>query len=86
MKKKKRIVCILIMAIMCLLASMPVSAAPKIKNGKIVGYDDTYADVKTNGSVDYVEFYHPYDRNYKDIVPNNYKIYVNESYTYTWMQ
>lgn len=55
------------------------------KDGRIVGYDDRYADVQNSGTVDYVEFRLPYGRDYKTIIPDSYKLYVNSSYTYTWM-
>lgn len=54
------------------------------QNGRIVGYDNAYADVNNPGSVDYVELYHPYDRHLEDIYTDRYKIYVNYSYAYDW--
>ena len=38
------------------------------KDGRIVGYDDRYADVQNPGTVDYVEFRLPYGRDYKTII------------------
>lgn len=54
--------------------------------GNAIGYDYTYADCKTAGSTDYISFDFPYDSNYDTIVPDNYEIFVNDAYTYTWMQ
>lgn len=54
------------------------------KNGCPVGYDYQYAEVNKAGSVDVLEFNFPYDSNYESIIPDNYKIYVNSSYKYTW--
>ena len=52
--------------------------------GNVIGYDDTYADVNNAGSVDYLEFMFPYGYDYQTIIPDNYKIYVNSSYRYSW--
>ena len=43
------------------------------KNGRIVGYDDRNADVKNPGSTAYLEF------------DFQFEVYVNDSYTYSWM-
>ena len=55
------------------------------KNGRIVGYDDHSADVKNPGSTAYLEFDFPFDRNFEDIIPDKFEVYVNDSYTYNWM-
>lgn len=55
------------------------------KNGRIVGYDDHNADVKNPGSTAYLEFNFPYDRDFETIIPDKFEIYVNNSYTYSWM-
>lgn len=55
------------------------------KNGRIVGYDDHSADVKNPGSTAYLEFDFPFDRNFEDIIPDKFEVYVNDSYTYSWM-
>lgn len=52
------------------------------KDEEIVGADYTYADVNDPGSVDYIEFYFPYDKNYDTIDIDDYAIYVNSSYRY----
>ena len=49
-------------------------------NNKVIGYDETYADCTSNGSTDYISLDYPYDENYEDIVPANYKVYVNYAY------
>lgn len=54
--------------------------------GNAIGYDYHYAECKKKGSIDYLEFRFPYDENYNTIRPKKYKIYVNNAYTYTWMQ
>lgn len=56
------------------------------KNGRVVGYHSTYADVDTSGSTDYVTFYCPTDSNYDYINYDSYKIYVNNSYKYSWQK
>ena len=55
------------------------------KNGRIVGDDDRNADVKNPGSTAYLEFDFPFDRNFEDIIPDKFEVYVNDSYTYSWM-
>lgn len=55
------------------------------KNGKIIGFDDQFAEVKLPGTTDYLQFSLPYGRDYKTIVPDSYEIYTNFSYTYTWL-
>ncbi len=54
------------------------------KGGKVVGYDYQYADVDNPGSTDYLDFRFPHTRDYDTIVPDSYKVYVNESYRYDW--
>lgn len=53
------------------------------KNGAVVGYDYTYADVDESGQTDYIEFDFPYDKNYDDIIPDSFKLY-KLSYAYNW--
>ena len=55
-------------------------------NGNAIGHEYHYAKCLTNGSVDYLSFDFPYDSNYDTIQPSSYKVYVNNAYTYTWMQ
>ena len=55
------------------------------KGGRIVGYDYNYARVENPGSTAYLEFSFPHDRNYDSITPDRFEIYVNNSYTYSWM-
>lgn len=51
---------------------------------KVVGYDYEYAsDVKAGRSGNF-SFTNPYDRNYDDLKYDNYKIYVNSAYSYTY--
>jgi len=51
------------------------------KDGEIIDYSYRYADVNEPGSVDYLEFYFPYENN-KYIEIDDYAIYVNYSYGY----
>ena len=55
------------------------------RNGRIVGYNYNYAHVENPGSTAYLQFNFPYDRDYNDIIPDRYEVYVNNSYTYSWM-
>ena len=55
------------------------------QNGRIVGYNYNYAHVENPGSTAYLQFNFPYDRDYNDIIPDRYEVYVNNSYTYSWM-
>ena len=55
------------------------------KDGRIVGYDYQFAHVENPGSTAYLEFSFPYDRNYDTITPDKFEVYVNDSYTYDWM-
>ncbi len=54
------------------------------KNGVAVGYDRRYADIESPGSEDYLEFRFPFDDNYETIQIDDYKVFVNCSYYYTW--
>lgn len=54
------------------------------KNGNVVGYEYHYADVNNPGSTDYLEYSFPYDSEYNTIIPDNFKIFVNYSYRYSW--
>lgn len=56
------------------------------KNNKVVGYGRHSADVENRGDTDYLEIPFPYDSNYNTIDPDRYVVYVNHSYTYTWMK
>lgn len=54
-------------------------------NGDAIGYDYSYAECKSNGSIDYVELRYPYDNNYNFIIPSDYEVFVNGAYIYDWM-
>lgn len=54
------------------------------KNGIPVGYTYHYADVQNPGSEDFIEFSFPYDSNYDTIEVDDYEVYINSSYYYTW--
>lgn len=54
------------------------------KNGSVVGYNYRYADVENPGTTDYLEYSFPYDSEYNTIIPDNFKIFVNYSYRYSW--
>lgn len=54
------------------------------KGGIPVGYDYTYADVEGPGSTDYIDFSFPYDNDYNTIMIDDYKVFINSSYSYTW--
>ncbi len=54
------------------------------KGDVVVGYDYTYVDVSSPGSTNYADFSFPYDSDYNTIQIDNYKVYVNYSYNYTW--
>ena len=56
------------------------------QNGRMVGYEHQFADVKTPGSTAYLEFSFPHGRDYKTITPDRYEVYVNSSYTYDWIK
>lgn len=46
------------------------------KNGKVVGYDYTYAEIYHAGQVDYLEYNFPYDENDNRIVPDAFELYM----------
>lgn len=52
--------------------------------GEAIGYEDTYANCKTSGSIDYISLNFPHDDNYDTITPDTYKTYVNYAYAYNW--
>lgn len=52
--------------------------------GKVIGYDEAFADVDNKGDIDYLEFMFPFGYDFKTIVPDSYRIYVNSSYRYSW--
>lgn len=54
------------------------------KDGKAIDYDYGYAECKTPGSTDYLEFSLPHDENYDPIQIDSYKVYANYSYRYSW--
>ena len=51
------------------------------KKGIPVGYDCNYADVENVGKIDYIKFDFPYGSNGNLIIPDSYKLFVNESYS-----
>ena len=53
------------------------------ESGNAIGYQYSYANCLTDGSVDYLSFDYHYDREYETIYPSSYKLYVNEAYI--WM-
>lgn len=52
--------------------------------GNAIGYEEHYAQCKTNGSIDYLSFDFPTDKNHETITPRSYTIYVNHAYRYDW--
>ncbi len=54
------------------------------KDGNAIYSEYRYAEVKSPGSIDYLEFSFPHDDNYDTIRIDSYEVYVNESYSYTW--
>ena len=54
------------------------------RNGRIVGYDYQYADVDYRGATDHLEFRFPHNTEYDTIVPTSYRVFVNNSYGYSW--
>jgi hypothetical protein len=54
------------------------------KGGVAVGYDYQYAEVSTPESSDFLEFSFPYDNNFDTIQVDDFKVFVNSSYYYTW--
>ena len=59
-----------------------ISAIFYDSQGKVIGYDETYANCKENNTSDFVNLYYPTNENYNDIVPASYKIYVNHAYEF----
>ena len=53
-------------------------------DGNAIGYDYHYADVEQSGDTDYLNFEYPYDDNYDTVIPDSYRVYVNEAYSYNW--
>ncbi|MDF2844938.1 MAG: hypothetical protein K0R00_3364 [Herbinix sp.] len=54
------------------------------EGGIPVGYDYTYAKVGTPGSSDYLDFYFPSVANGSTIAVDDYKVFVNYSYYWTY--
>lgn len=54
------------------------------KGGEVVGYDYHYADMESPGAEDYLKFSFPRDDSYDSIEIDDYKIYVNSSYYYSF--
>lgn len=51
---------------------------------KVVGFDDGIeSDIKPGRSGNF-NFYNPYNKNYDDVSYDNYKIFVNSAYSYTY--
>lgn len=59
-----------------------VAAIVFYKNGQPIAYDSTYANVYAVGETDEVTFRFPYDKDYHTIIPDDYRIFINESYRY----
>ncbi len=60
------------------------SAIVFYKNGEIIGYDyDLSSSIKTGRTAN-ISFYKPYDNHYNDIPYDNYKVFINEAYSYDW--
>lgn len=53
-------------------------------DGVPVGYKYTFADVEAPGSVDYLELSFPRDSDYNAYAVDDYKIFINYSFSYTW--
>ena len=54
------------------------------KNGQVVGIDDSIDDeIKSGRSANFTLDY-PYDKRYDDIRFDDYKVFVNEAYSYEW--
>lgn len=66
------------------LNSVLVSCVFYDSSNNAIGYDNHYAECKTDGSIDFITFNFPHDENYKTIYPSDYKIYVNSAYSYDW--
>ena len=54
------------------------------ENNECIGYDYHYANSTTAGTTDYLNFNYPYDDNYNTIVPDHWKVYINEAYAYVY--
>lgn len=54
------------------------------KDGKAIACEYQYAECGTPGATDYLEFSFPYDENWDTIQIDNYEVFVNSSYSYTW--
>ena len=59
----------------------------RIQSGEDISLEFEYDfdRVENPGSTAYLEFSFPHDRNYDTITPDRFEIYVNNSYTYSWM-
>lgn len=55
------------------------------ENENVIGYEERYAECENSGSVDYLTFNFPYDKNYNTLTPTSYRILVDWAYTYDWM-
>ena len=54
------------------------------KENKVVGYDDDLQlDVKAGRSGNFT-LHFPYDKRYKDVSFDNYKVYINQAYSYNY--
>lgn len=68
------------------LAEYTIVSAVYFKNGKVIGHDEHYADVKYPGWSTHIQFVFPYDSNAQLIIPDKYELYVNASYRYSWQE
>lgn len=53
-------------------------------DGYAVGYNEFYADMDYEGAVDVLKFYFPTDENYDPIEVDDFDIFVNYSYSFTY--
>lgn len=54
------------------------------KDNKIVGYDDSLdGEIKSGRSANFT-FSYPYDESYDTIYFDDYQVFINEAYTYSW--
>lgn len=54
------------------------------KDNKIVGYDDSLdGEIKSGMSANFT-FSYPYDESYDTIYFDDYQVFINEAYTYSW--
>lgn len=54
------------------------------KEGNVIGYDDSIeSDIKPGRSANFNIDY-PYDKRYKNIPFDDYKVFINEAYSYNW--